>query len=65
MGKYDALLQLPHPDPERHPRMSPQARAAQFAPFAALRGYEEELDDAAQKHAESQQLQYEEMEEEC
>lgn len=33
---YEDIIDLPHPTSFRHPRMSPQERAAQFAPFAAL-----------------------------
>ncbi len=36
---YDDIIGLPHPEPRRHTRMSVQARAAQFMPFAALTGY--------------------------
>ena len=38
---YDDMLDMPHPTSEKHPRMSGIARAAQFAPFAALSGFEE------------------------
>ena len=38
LNRYDDLLERPHPEPRRHPRMAPEARAAQFAPFAALGG---------------------------
>lgn len=37
---YQELLYLPHPEPQNHPRMSRQNRAAQFAPFAALTGFD-------------------------
>lgn len=37
---YQDLLYLPHPDLQNHPRMSRQNRAAQFAPFAALTGFD-------------------------
>lgn len=40
---YEDILFLEHPTSLRHPRMSVQNRAAQFAPFAALTGYEEAL----------------------
>lgn len=40
MGKYDDIISSPHFEPQFHKRMSAQARAAQFAPFAALTGYE-------------------------
>ena len=38
-GRYDDILYLNRPE-SRHPRMSRENRAAQFAPFAALTGYE-------------------------
>ena len=39
--KYDDIIHLEHPEPKYHRRMAPEMRAAQFAPFAALSGYEE------------------------
>ena len=39
MDNYDDIINLPHFEPKKHPRMSIEARAAQFAPFAALTGY--------------------------
>ena len=42
---HAALLELPHPTSARHPRMSAANRAAQFAPFAALTGFEDILED--------------------
>ena len=46
-GKYEDLLHRPHPISARHPRMSAENRAAQFAPFAALTGYEAEIRETA------------------
>ncbi len=43
-GPYDDIIGLPHPVSRRHPQMSLQDRAAQFAPFAALKGFDEEID---------------------
>lgn len=43
MKKYDDIIQLQHPDSKVHPRMSVYNRAAQFAPFAALTGYEDAI----------------------
>ncbi len=34
----------------RHPHMSREARAKIFAPFAALKGYEEAIDDTSESH---------------
>lgn len=38
---YDDIIDLPHHVSQRHPQMSMEMRAAQFAPFAALSGYED------------------------
>ena len=55
-GRYDDMLFLPHPDPKTHPRMSPQDRAAQFSPFAALTGHSAVLREAARQTQERLQL---------
>ena len=39
-GKYDDMLDLPHPDPQTHPRMPMRNRAAQFSAFAVLTGHD-------------------------
>lgn len=44
--KYDDIIHLPHPVSSRRPRMSRLDRAAQFSPFAALRGYEAAVQEA-------------------
>ena len=46
-GKYDDMLDLPHHTSPRHPRMSLRDRAAQFAPFSALTGYDDVIDETA------------------
>ena len=38
---YDDIIRLPHHVSQNHPQMPLRDRAAQFAPFAALTGYEE------------------------
>ena len=43
-GPYDDIIGLPHPVSRRHRPMSLLDRAAQFAPFAALKGYDKVLD---------------------
>lgn len=43
-AKYQAILRAPHWEPHTHPRMSRQARAAQFSPFAALTGFYDEIE---------------------
>lgn len=45
--KYDDIINLPRPVSKNHPRMSRIARAAQFAPFAALTGYDACVEEAA------------------
>lgn len=45
--KYADIINLPHHISKKHPQMSMEARAAQFAPFSALTGY----DDAVQETA--------------
>ena len=47
MGKYDDIIDLPHPVSRRHPPMPLLNRAAQFAPFAALTGFGATIDEAA------------------
>ena len=47
MGKYDDIINLPHHVSENHPQMSMQARAAQFAPFAALSGHGDAIKETA------------------
>ncbi len=44
--RYGDIIDLEHPEPKHHPRMDREARAAQFAPFAALTGYEDVIDEA-------------------
>jgi hypothetical protein len=46
MGNYDDIINLPHHEPKNHPRMSMWNRAAQFAPFAALTGYDDAISDS-------------------
>ena len=43
MSKYDDIINLPHPEPKKHTRMSLENRAAQFSPFAALTGHNEAI----------------------
>ena len=40
-NRYEDIIHLPHHQSECRPKMSVQDRAAQFAPFAALVGYEQ------------------------
>ncbi len=45
--QYDDIINLPHPTPKNHPRMSLYDRAAQFSPFAALTGHEAAIKETA------------------
>lgn len=45
-GKYDDMLRLPHHVSASRKPMAITARAAQFAPFAALSGYDAEVQEA-------------------
>lgn len=47
--KYDDIINLPHHVSKKHPQMSLYARSAQFAPFAALTGYEEAIKETARE----------------
>lgn len=44
---YDDLIDLAHPTSPRHPRMPILDRAAQFAPFSALTGYDDAIEETA------------------
>lgn len=44
---YEDIIRLPHPASTRHHPMPNASRAAQFAPFAALTGYEEAVQETA------------------
>lgn len=43
MGKYDDIINMPHHVSKKYPQMEREKRAAQFAPFAALTGYDDML----------------------
>lgn len=47
--KYEAIIDLPHHISPTRPRMSLPQRAAQFAPFAALTGYDAVLAETARQ----------------
>lgn len=44
---YDDIINLPHHVSARHPQMSLYNRAAQFAPFAALSGHDDAIEETA------------------
>ena len=47
MNEYNDIINLPHYVSKKHPQMSIEARSAQFAPFAALSGYEDAIKETA------------------
>lgn len=46
-GPYDDIINLPHHVSTTRPRMSRENRAAQFAPFAALTGYDSAIKETS------------------
>ncbi len=54
-GPYDDILNLPHPVSWTHPRQPMEKRAAQFAPFAALTGYDDAVEETARYTEERQE----------
>lgn len=44
---YEDIINMPHQTSRKHPRMSMENRAAQFAPFAALTGFSDEVKETA------------------
>ena len=46
---YDDIINLPRHISKKHPQMSLEARSAQFAPFAALTGYDEAIRETARQ----------------
>lgn len=54
--KYADLLPLSRPEPIK-PRMSVSNRAKIFSPFAALRGYEEEIAAEGLEHTKTQKIE--------
>ncbi len=45
--RYKDIINLPHHTSDKRQRMSSYERAAQFSPFAALTGFDDEIDEAA------------------
>jgi len=47
MNNYEDIINLPHHVSKKHPQMSIWSRSAQFAPFAALTGYDDAVKETA------------------
>ena len=48
--RVEEILYRPRPESKRHPKVAMESRAAQFSACAALTGYEEVIEETAQKH---------------
>jgi len=53
---YDDIIHLTHHVSQNHPQMPLRDRAAQFAPFAALTGYEAAIGETARQTTERREL---------
>ena len=63
MTAYADIIDLPHHVSRNHPQMPLRDRAAQFAPFAALTGYEAVVGETARLTVERRELDAQEAEE--
>ena len=59
----DDIIHLPHHVSQNHPQMPLRDRVTQFAPFAALTGYEAAVGETARLTAERRELDPQEAEE--
>lgn len=60
---YDDIIQLPHHVSQNHPQMPLRDRAAQFAPFAALTGYDDSIAETGRLTTERRELSEQEQNE--
>ena len=58
MGRYDDIIKLPHHVSKKHPQMSLEQRSAQFAPFAALTGFEDAVNETIRLTDEKVEVEY-------
>lgn len=59
LKKYNDIIDLPRPVSKTHPPMERYKRAAQFAPFAALTGYEDAISQTQKYMEEKWEDEYE------
>lgn len=59
---YDDIINHPHHVSKKYPQMSLYARSSQFAAFAALTGYEDTVNETAQKVNEKRDFDIEKVE---
>ncbi len=50
MGNYDDIINMEHHTSKKHPPMDVMNRAAQFAPFAALTGLDDAIEQTGKEH---------------
>lgn len=53
---YSDIIGLPHHESKRHKPMSRLKRAAQFAPFAAVRGYDDAIAESTRATEEAMEI---------
>ncbi len=46
-NKYEDIINLPHPNLSHRKKLTMEQRAAQFAPFAALTGHNDAIEEAS------------------
>jgi len=51
---YEDIISLPRPECRRPTRLSAMSRAGQFAPFAALSGFEDSIDETSRRQPQSE-----------
>ncbi len=56
INKYDDIINYSHYEPKRHKRMPILERASQFAPFAALTGYEEKIKEVSKEKYDKKEI---------
>lgn len=61
MSSYQDIIDLSRPK-SKHPSMSLDNRAAQFAPFSALTGYDEKIKEVARETAPKKELEEDQKE---
>lgn len=61
MEKYKDIINLPHKQSSKRPHMSLLDRAAQFAPFAALTGYDDAIEETGRLTHEKIELSEEDL----
>ena len=54
--KYEDIISLPHYVSKKHPQMSLKERSAQFAPFAALTGYNNAIRETSRLTTEKKEI---------